>query len=265
MAEEVEERKRKNYAMRRRLRTILGLVGFIVLILGGWIIYTFVAKGKIVDLTSERGRKEAFGSLKDDAEKVAETTKPYIEEAATKAKEYYSYSLDQLKNRMKGKPPETKEEITALVKESQEATAQAPSPWDKTSTPGEAAKTSEPAKSGTEPSEPSAPKVTNLPKPAELDGNEGKAQLDGTTGMQAYAKTDPMNSQETVQVHLRIALKFFERSLTEIDKARAEGKGGSLGALEEKVTKRLYDCKKRMEMNPEYDRKAEAEIKKWPW
>lgn len=251
-------RPRKNYVLRKWLRRLWSLAALVLVAVGGWIIYQWTAKGKPPDLTSERGRSEALDALKADVNKAAETSKPYVDVATAKAREFYEYTLDDLQKRLKGKPPETREEITKLVKESEEATRNDPSPWDKT----------KPADTGTKTGgTPDEPRISNLPekKPdAAVTGYLAEAQAAFQAGSKAYAQTDPANSQETVQVHLRIAKQFFEKSLTLIDKARAAGQGSAqLDALEEKVTKRLYDCKKRIELNPEYDRKAEAAWPRW--
>lgn len=252
------DRPRKHYVLRKWLRRLWSLVALALVVVGGWIVYQWAAKGKPPDLTSERGRNEALDALKSDVNKAADASKPYVDVAAAKAREFYEYTLDDLQKRLKGKPPESREEITKLVKESEEATRNDPSPWDKTK-PADAG-----AKTGGTPDE---PRVTNLPEknPATpATGYLAEAQAAFQAGSKAYAQTDPANSQETVQVHVRIAKRFFEKSLTLIDRARAAGQGSAqLDALEEKVTKRLYDCNKRIEIKPEYDRKFEATWPRW--
>ncbi|MBI3830078.1 MAG: hypothetical protein HY291_11205 [Planctomycetes bacterium] len=244
-AEEAPRRPHKNYVLRRRIRSFIGFLGFLLVLVGAWIIYHWVVTGKPPDLGTERGRQEALGTLKEDAKKVAE-----------KAKEAYAYSLDEIQQRMKEPPPKTKEEIQALVKESGEETQKSEAAAVKTP---DAAET----KSGT----PGEPRVTNLPPPKKEEpaptGYYGEALADYQRGSKAYALTDPANAQETVQVNLRIAKHFFERSLNAIDRARAGGQGSpQLDQLEVKVTKRLFDCTIRLELNPGYDRKAEAELRK---
>lgn len=243
-AEEAPRRPHKNYVLRRRMRSFIGFLGFLLVLVGAWIIYHWVVTGKPPDLGTEKGRKEALGTLKDDANKVAE-----------KAKEFYSYSLEELEKRMKGKPPETKEEIAALVKESQDEVQKSALPVEKTGDTG-AQKS------------PSGPGITNLPPPKKEEPPSGplaEAQAAYQTATKAYALTDPAASQEQVQVHVRIAKKYFERCLNYIDKARAGGvTGREIELLEERATKRLYDCNRRLEIKPEYDRKAAEELKKWP-
>ncbi|MCZ7644286.1 MAG: hypothetical protein M5U26_03230 [Planctomycetota bacterium] len=155
---------RKPYLPPRKTRFLFKLVGLVLFALAAWLGYRFYKTGELPDVTSEEGQRKLAGDLKADVGKAADAAKPVVEEVASKVSEYVSYTLDNLRGKIKGKPPESKEEVKALVDESKQlADAKPPKP------PG-APKAVEPPKppapsSAPRPITASAPRPSRRPRP----------------------------------------------------------------------------------------------------
>ncbi|GMV83669.1 MAG: hypothetical protein AMXMBFR7_48530 [Planctomycetota bacterium] len=226
---------RKHAAPPKKTGFLFKLIGLVFVALAGWLGYRYYI-GKPVDISDRKGLEKAAGELTADMDKAAQAAKPVVEEAASKIGEYFTYTLDSLREKLKGKPPETKEEITQLVDESKQiSSAPPPKPPD------------------TPPGKPTAP-------PSKLE----QARLDYQTGSRAYAKADPSAAQQQVQVYVRIAGKYFDRSLRALEEVPSAQRNAAVDELEQAVARRLYDCNKRKEMRPDYDRMAADELKNWP-
>ena len=68
-------------------------------------------------------------------------------------------------------------------------------------------------------------------------------------GQQFYAKTDPMASQKQVQENLHLAEPHFTKCLDLLE--AVHGKGATeadIDHLAQAAARRLYDCRKRMEL-----------------
>jgi len=222
---------RKRYRRPAKTRGIFLLLGFLLVLLAGWLGWRYYKTGQLPDLSSPEGQRKAAEDLKKDAEEVKEG-----------ALKVYSYTLADLDERMKRlnvEAPKNDEERRTLIEESKKAV----------DAPPETA-----VKKTVEATEPAAA----------LKGPLADAQRDFQLASRAYARSGPEHSQQDRQVHLRVAKHFFERCLNHIDKARAQGiSDRELRSIEEPATKRLYDCNKQLEMKPEYDRLGDAAIRTW--
>lgn len=212
-----EQEKAARHATPKRTRFLFKFIGFLlVLLVGAWGYYSYKS-GKPLDLTDPKQQAETLDAARKDAQLAAEKTK----EASVDALAWAERSLGDLQKLIKGKPPETKEEIKSLVDESKQAVAKEPE---------------KPA-----PVAPSAPP----PPPSPI----AAAQTEYRVGQEFYALTDPMASQKQVQTNLHLAEPHFSKCLDLLETARTHNVNGpEIDRLEQAAAKRLYDCRKRMEL-----------------
>lgn len=197
----------------RQTRFVFKLMGLLLVGLAGWLGWYAYRKGELPDLTNpEQQRRllaQAHEDLKDAEQKAVETSRAVVNWAER--------SLEDLKTRIKGKPPESKEEVAALVTESERDAVKAPPPA----------------------AAPSRAEVLMLE--AREAYNQGRA---------AHARTNPVTaSQAQVQENLRIAGPHFSRCMDLVEEARKLGHVDSeMESLEHLAASRLFDCLKRTEL-----------------
>jgi hypothetical protein len=218
--EEVKQRREQaDYSPPPRpTRFIFKLLGLILVLFAGWLAWFSYRQGGLPDLTDPNQQDRAMRQLTADAEKAKEKSLAFSEKAINWAQA----SLGDLEKVIKGNPPKTPEESKALVDESKHNIEKAPPP----------------------PPPPTAP-VIKAPDP--LAGPQEEYRI----GQQFYAKTDPMASQKQVQDNLRLAEPHFSKCLDMLNSAH--GKGASeaeIDRLAQAAARRLYDCRKRMELRP---------------
>jgi len=203
----------------RRTRFLFKFIGLLLVFFAGWWAWYSYKEGRVVDLTDPNQQQKALADVK----KTAEATR----EASAQALAWASRGLGDLEKLIKGKPPETPADVKQLVDESKQAVAK------------------EQAKPPT-PGAPAAPEAAPAVEPPSLLAD---AEAEYRAGQEAYAKTDPMASQEQVQKFIRVAEPHFSKCLDLCDVARQHGaQGEDIGRLEQAAAKRLYDCRKRMEL-----------------
>jgi hypothetical protein len=234
MSEDVETKtespERKKYRPPKKTRFLFKLIGLVLVALVGWYGYNVYKSGKVFNPMDPKDQQEIAKSLKKDMGKVVDKTKPYAEEGIKKAVEYLKYTYEDLKKKIKGRPPETKEEVAALVEESQREVKAADEAANKAA--GSATKTPEPKPP---------------PKPA---GAYAQAKAAYREASRYYAKAHPVKaSQEEVQNNIRLAAPLFDKCLALCEKARKEGVSeAKIEGLEQAAARRLYTCRKRMEL-----------------
>jgi hypothetical protein len=215
-------------APRRRMGFFTKLFLFLLLIAAGWFAWYSYRAGGIPDVTSrsvqDKMLKQAREDLEVGKEKAVELG-GQAAEGARKAADWASRSIDDLRKRIKGKPPETSEEVTTLVKDSGSDTKAIPP----------------------QPPEP-APPTASKPAPANAwDATLEEARNEYYRGVAEHAKSDPSFSRDQVQAALRAAAPHFARTLDLLEEVRAKGGAGSeIADLEHKTAVRLYDCRKRL-------------------
>ena len=232
-----KEAPRKPKAKTRFLFKFLGLV---LIGLAAWIGWYSMRQGKLPDLTNEEQQKKMLAQATQDFDKAEKKAT----DVSKKVVSWAEQSLDDLRTRIKGKPPETKEEISDLVNESKREVAQNPPGFGGPSAGGGNGPDSGPQKAGppVAPAAPAAPKS----KGQQLV-DDAKEQYRQAAAV--YALADPMSSQKIVQDSVHKAAPLFSRCLDLLEQARTNGATGSdLDTLEQSAAKRLYDCRKRMEL-----------------
>lgn len=235
MAEDVENKaestERKKYKPPRKTRFLFKLIGLVLVGLVGWYAYYAYKSGRMPNPLDPKEQQEISQSLKKDVGKVVDKAKPYAEKGLEKAVEYLKYTYEDLKKKMKGRPPETKEEVAALVEESQREVKAA----------DEAARKSAGSDS-TKTAERKPP-----PKPA---GAFAQAKAAYREASRYYANAHPVKaSQDEVQKNIRLAAPLYEKCLDLCEKARKEGVSEEkIEGLEHAAAQRLYTCRKRMEL-----------------
>lgn len=213
--EQEKESRRQKPKHTRLLFKFLGLV--LVALAALWVWYSY-KQGHPIDLLDEKQQRATLEQARDDAQHAAQRT----QEASADALAWAQRSLGDLQKLIKGKPPETKEDVKALVDESKQAAAKEPS---------------KPA------AHTSAPAIVPPPSPI------ADAQAEYRIGQDFYIKTDPMASQQQVQSNLHLAEPHFSKCLDLLEAARTKGVIGSeIDKLEQAAARRLYDCRKRMEL-----------------
>jgi hypothetical protein len=220
---------------RVKTRFIFKFVAFLLLLLVAYVAWFFIRTGKkpsqVADLLDETKRTELFDQIASDYRTAVHAS----EKASQWAEREFKDWEHALSERLKSPPPKTKEESAALVKETKEKLEQP-------STPPTPVDTGKPAGAVVKKAEPAAPKPAANPALS-------KAQEEYGNGLKAYAMTDPSAPQQQVQKYLRLAAGHFEVCLYWIDQARAQKVSESLiDPYEQPATKRLYDCRKRMEL-----------------
>jgi len=193
-----------------KTRFVFKLAAFILLLLAAYIAWFFVRTGKkpsqVAELLDEKSRAELIEQMASDWRTTVHAGK---EASAWAEKEFKDWER-ALAQRLKSPPPRTREESSALVKETKEKLE---------------------------------------PPPPTAHPAMAKAVEEYANGMKAYAMTDPAAPQAQVQRYLRLAAGHFEVCLYWIDQARAQKVAESvLEPYEQPATKRLYDCRKRMEL-----------------
>lgn len=200
----------------RRTGFFVKLIGLLLVLLVAWLGWYFYRTGTVPDLTDERQQQKLFDQAKKDFNKASEQATVYGKKAA----DWAARGLDDIRERIKGKPPETKEEVSALVKDSGNTVA---------------------------PPESKAPVESSRTKDVHpWDGAVQEAWTAYYRGVTEHSKSSPDNSREQVQTALREATPHFERTLNLLEEARRNGaKGSEIDDLEHKAAQRLYDCRKR--------------------
>lgn len=214
----------------RRTPFIIKLIALMLLCAVAWWGWHSYNAGKMIDLTDEKQQKEALAQAEKDLATAADKTR----EASAQAIDFARSSLGDLEKLIKGKPPQTNAEIKELVDESKLATDKekslAPAPGPVVVLPD----TSKP--------------VQTIPQPP--PGPIADAQAEYRLGQDAYAKTDPMAPHDQVQKFIRVAEPHFSKCLDLLEAARKRGVTGSeIDQLEQASARRLYDCRKRMELH----------------
>jgi len=234
-----KETPRKPKAKTRFLFKLLGLA---LVGLAAWIAWYSMRQGKLPDLTSEEQQKKMLAQAQQDYDKAEKKAT----DVSKKVVSWAEQSLDELRTHIKGKPPETKEEISDLVNESKREVAQNPPGFGGPSAAGGGGNgtASGPQKGGP----PAAPPAPTAPK------SKGQQLVDDAKeqyrqAAAVYALADPMSSQKIVQDSVHKAAPMFSRCLDLLEQARTNGATGSdIDTLEQSAAKRLYDCRKRMEL-----------------
>ena len=222
----------------RRTPFLIKLIGFVLLCVVAWWGWHSYTAGKIIDLTDEKQQQEALNQVNKDLAQVNKdlaVAADKTREASVQAIDWARSSLGDLEKLIKGKPPQTNAEIKELVDESKLATdkekSAAPAPGPVVVMP----ETSKP--------------VQTIPQPP--PGPIADAQAEYRLGQDAYAKTDPMAPHDQVQKFIRVAEPHFSRCLDLLEAARKRGvNGAEIDQLEQASARRLYDCRKRMELHP---------------
>jgi len=219
---------------RRPTSFLAKLIGLILIGLAAWIGWYAYRQGKLPDMTDEKQQKLMLDQAKEDIAKA----ESQATEASQKFVSWAQRGIDDLRTRIKGKPPESKEEVSLLVDESKKEVA-------------EVEKGSGKLQPGGVESAPIAVKKSESDK-ALSKGEQliSEARAHYRVGLAAYADTDPSAAQKLIQTRLREAEPHFVKSLDLLEQARIQGAGGAnLDSLEQSAAKRLYDCRKRMELS----------------
>lgn len=256
-AEDIEEAK-----PRFKLHWSLKLVAFFLLVFLGYLGFLWATTGHVPALHTAEGRDELVRDVKEDWATLTAFSK---------------VSARDLDKYLEGKPPETKEQIAALVDESKEdLAADVDHATDQNLAAGEEHKPAATPKpdatnvdvyslrkaptdkkvspygnssSNTTASRPAAPRSGS-------GSNRGVKVADPRLAtardiyqkaIALYVQADPRSADSaTVQKYLKQAKPLFEQVLDECDKAAAKGVGnGELDRLQRDAAMRLYDCNKR--------------------
>lgn len=217
---------------RAKTRFIIKFMAFILILAVAYIVWFFVRTGRkpqdIPGLLDEKGRAELLDQIAADYRTAVNAGG----EARTWAEREFRDWERALSQRLKSPPPKTTEDSTALVKETKEKLEQPPAPFDTGKPSGVVERKTEPVAT----------------KPA-VSPSLTKALEEYENGMKAYAMTDPAAPQQQVQKYLRLAAGHFEVCLYWLDQARVQRVAENfIDPYEQPATKRLYDCRKRMEL-----------------
>ena len=217
---EYAEKESRRPRRRAPTRFVFKFAALIIVLLAawfGWIIYR--SGGSLSDVLDVEKRAQLLDKAAEDYRQAVKAS----DEARKWAQKEFKNWEESLSKRLKSPPPKTKEESAALVKETQKEIKEPAPP-------------------------PPVQKSTAAAKP-KTNTALAKARDEYNLGMKDYAMTDPAASQQQVQKYIRLAAGHFEVCLFHIDKARASGVSeGLLERYEQPATKRLYDCRKRMEL-----------------
>lgn len=219
---------------RPKTRFVFKFAALIIILLIAYLAWFFVRTGRkpedIAQLLDETKRGELIDQMADDYRKAVNAG----DDARKWAEREFKDWDRALTERLKSPPPKTKEESSALVKETKQKLEQPPVP----PTPVDTGKATGPAEKKVEP-----PATRTNPALA-------KALEEYEIGMRSYAMTDPAAPQAQVQRYLRLAAGHFEACLYWLDQARAQKVAENvIETYEQPATKRLYDCRKRMELS----------------
>lgn len=198
----------------RRTRWPFKLLGACLIVFATWMGYCSYLQGDYVDLTDPVQQEMMFVEADYAVGIVADTT---AEVAVT----VVSWAQRQLPASNKEKPHHASGEETKVA--AQQPKRLAPRP------------------------QPAQPRPA--PPPTRLDPLYEQARAQYQKGQEAYDKTDPMLPHDEVQRNLRVAEPCFLRCQELLEDARRRGlRGSEYDSLEERATKRLYDCRKRIEL-----------------
>jgi hypothetical protein len=214
----------------RRSSFLFRLFALIVLIAACWLGWYAYRQGELPDVTDPAQQQKMLDTAKTDlhqAEGKAVELGHKAADAAKVAADWASRSIEDIRARIQGKPPETKEEVHELVKDSSKEVA--------TVSLGD-----EPAKKADVASAP-----VHAKKP--WDDSLKNAWDEYYAGVAEHAKSDPSFSTDQVQKALHAAAPHFEQTLNLLDDVKAKGgTSPAVADLEHKTAVRLYDCRKRM-------------------
>lgn len=260
-AEAVEEIEEEEDAKPRfKLHWSLKIVAFLLLVFLGYLGFLWGTTGHVPALHTAEGRDELVRDVKEDWATLTAFSK---------------VSARDLDKYLEGKPPETKEQIAALVDESKQDLAEVGQVSDQSQALRE------------EHDKPAAPKadashvdVYSLRKaptdkkvspyggsPSNVTTASRHASSPASTkrgvkvadprlatardiyqkAIALYVQADPRSANSaTVQKYLHQAKPLFEQVLDECDKAAGKGvSNGELDRLQHDAAMRLYDCNKR--------------------
>lgn len=228
MARALPEEKFREEPPPRRMGFFTSLLLLIVVAAGAWFAWYSYREGQIPDITDKKQQQKLLDQAREDIEVGKEKATELGEKAAEgarKAADWAERSFDDLRKRIKGKPPESTEEVATLVKDSGADTKAIP-PKPDTITPPPAAKAA----------------------PANAwDPLLEEARNEYYRGVAEHAKSDPSFSRDQVQSALRAAAPHFAKTLNLLEDVRAKGgEGPEIADLEHKTAVRLYDCRRRM-------------------
>jgi hypothetical protein len=210
------------------------LLGLLLVALAAWLVWYNCRTGWRANLLDEKEQERAFREMTSDYHKALEVGGDFAK--------WTERELTNLEKRLKGAPPKTKEESAALVKESKQAVEKADA-QPGASVEGTKAAGAKPGV-GTK-----APIEAKSPVPPPPVGPLAKARAEYEEASRDYMRTDPDAPQAQVQQYLRAAAGHFEKCLYWLDQARAaRAPEAEVGSLEQQAAKRLYDCRKRMEL-----------------
>ena len=237
---------------RQALGCIATLVGLLLVLAVGWWGYYSYRQGRILDLSNPEEQQRALRQLDRDVDSTGEALKKFNAE------------LEGLRQRFIGKPPESDAEIKQLVKESEPAANGVHGNVQVIdgSGPDENGKNEDgtiviihkdknagkppPVDTGDIKIKRSGEPDATL-KPGQKEYQDGLKEFE--LGCESYQNTSPSEPSEKVQKYLHLAAPHFEASLNACDAARSAGyKGSDIDRLEGNSAKRLYDCRKRMEL-----------------
>jgi hypothetical protein len=227
-----------------KTRFLFKFLGLLLVALAGWLVWYSLREGKLPDLTNEAQQKKMLAQAQQDLDKAEKKATDVSKTVVSWAEQ----SLDALRTRIKGKPPETKEEISDLVNESKREVAQNDGGFgggSGTARRGKDAADKGGVEKGGPPAAPGAPPAPKSKGQQLLD--EAREQYKQASAV--YALADPAASQKVVQDSVHKAAPLFSKCLDLLEAARTNGAtGGDIDTLEQAAAKRLYDCRKRMEL-----------------
>lgn len=245
---------------RWKLHWSLKIVAFLMLVFLGYLGFLWATTGHVPALHTEEGRDELVRDVKEDWATLTAFSK---------------VSARDLDKYLEGKPPETKEEIAALVDASKEDLAQdVDRATDQNLTLGEEHKPAAPKADASRvdvatlrkaPSDKKVSPYGNSSSNTTTASRSTSSRSSSSRGVKVadprlatardtyqkaialYVHADPRSADAaTVQKFLKQAKPLFEQVLDECDKAAAKGvNNGELDRLQRDAAMRLYDCNKR--------------------
>ncbi len=232
-----------------RTRWVFKLLGLVLLLFLIWLGYRWIVNKKNpLDLFTIKGQSELLDDLDSSMNELSKSVNDGLSDAG-------KWGLGELEKMISGKPPETKEEIAALVDESkqeieneqcrrQEQQVQTPQTQTQPQAPSNAHKKS--------PREKTQPQATTGSHSKKQPSNAAiaSAQKLYDQAIAHYIKADPRVCNITqAQEYIKNAKPLFERCLDECASLRSRGvRSYSLDLLEQSTAMRLYDCNKRLVM-----------------
>ena len=239
------------------------LIGLCLVVAVGWWGYYSYRQGRMVNISDPEEQKRAEKQLTKDIVVAKEKSTQAIDTASELGDEAWKQltrSVESLRKKIRGTPPEKPEDISLLVEESKKAVADDKSKRDveplirRTINPDGSITIEKRYPNGPKPELPNDDSIVIKREPGSTaavvpPSTLVDAQREYILGCDAYKMTDPASPSSQVQKYIRVAAPHFEKALDLCDKARAEKvSGGGIDQLEEDSAKRLYDCRKRMEL-----------------